>query len=184
MALPILRRGSNPISVLRGDTNIAKNAVNRIDPWNDFTAMDRLFENFFANSFVPFGRGNASLPQASEPTVEIYETADELLAYLYVPGMSPDSFDISASGESLTISAERKPLLEVTEGMTTHTPWSRMATGSSTFSVSYNLPAEIDPNKVSANYKEGVLSVRMPKSEAAKPRQVKIELGSTGQSNP
>ena len=176
MALPILRRGGNPISVRRGD-NTSSNGLNRLDPWNDLAVMDRLFDNFLSSPFSGFGRGLASANPPSEPSVELYETADDLMAYVYAPGMAQDSFDISASADSITIQGERKPLMEVTEGLTSHTPWAALATSAGTFSASYSLPTEIDPAQVQANYKDGVLSIRMPKSEASKPRQVKVELG-------
>jgi HSP20 family protein len=175
MALPILRRGGSAVPVRRGDSNTQANPMNRVDPWNDFAVMDRLFDTFLPQSL--FGRGLASAAQPSEPTVELYETADDLLAYVYAPGMAQDSFDISASGDSITIKGERKPLLEVTEGLTSHTPWAGLATSTSTFNASYTLPVEIDPAKVEANYKDGVLHLRMPKSEAAKPKQVKVAIG-------
>ena len=128
MALPILRRGSNPVPVRRGD-NTPGNLMSRVDPWNDFAAMDRLFDTFFPSPASFFGRGLTAAPQASEPSVELYETADDLLAFVYAPGMAQDSFDISASADTITIKGERKPLLEVTEGLTSHTPWGGLATG-------------------------------------------------------
>ena len=177
MALPILRRGGSPVSVRRGDSNTSTNAINRLDPWNDFAVMDRLLDTFFSSPFARFGHGTGSTIQPSEPTVEVYETADDLLAFVYAPGLAPDSFNISAGADSITVQGERKPLLEVTDGMTSHTPWASLATGVSTFQASYNLPVEIDPAKVQANYKDGVLSLRLPKSEASKPRQVKVAIG-------
>ncbi|MBV9849032.1 MAG: Hsp20/alpha crystallin family protein [Armatimonadetes bacterium] len=174
MALPILRRGGSAVPVRRGDSNTQSSPINRVDPWNDLAVMDRLFDTFFSTPQSLFGRGMTS---AAQPSVELYETADDLLAYVYAPGMAQDSFDIFASGDSITIKGERKPLLEVTEGLTSHTPWAGLATGTSTFNASYSLPVEIDPAKVEANYKDGVLHLRMPKSEAAKPRQVKVEVG-------
>lgn len=179
MALPILRRGGSPVSVRRGDSNIPANAINRLDPWNEFAVMDRLFDGVFSSPLSPFGRGLTSAAQPSEPMVELYETVDDLRAFVYAPGLTPDSFDISAGADSITVKAERKPLLEVTEGMTSHTPWAGLATGASTFTASYNLPVEIDPAKVEANYKDGVLSLRLPKSEVAKPRQVKVAIGNS-----
>jgi HSP20 family protein len=150
--------------------------MSRVDPWNDFASMDRLLDGFFRTPFSVFDRPWPHGTQQAELQVELYETGEELLAYLYAPGLAADAFDISASADSLTIKGERKPLLEAGEGLTSHTPWNGLATGGGTFSASYNLPVEIDPNKVTATYKDGVLVVRMAKSEAAKPRQVKVQL--------
>ena len=185
MALSIIRRGGSPVSVRRGDSSIPSGVTSRLDPWNDFAVMDRLLENFFSSPLSAFGRGGTAAQPSfapttpSEPVVELYETGEELLAFIYAPGLAPDSFDISATGDSLVLKAERRPLLEVTEGMTSHTPWAGLATGASAWSASYTLPVEIDPNRVEASYKDGVLSLRLPKSEAAKPRRVKVEVGTT-----
>ncbi len=177
MALPTLRRGGSPVPVRRADGNMQANALQRMDPWNDFEAMNRLMDSFFSSPFSSLlGHGLSRTVEQSEWPMELYETADDLKLYIYAPGMAQDSFDISASADTVTIKGERKPLLEVTEGLVSHTPWGGWATGTSTFSASYNLPIEIDPAKVEANYKDGVLHVRMPKSEVAKPRQVKVAL--------
>ena len=173
MALPILRRGGSPVPVRRTDG--LSSVINRVDPWNDFEVMDRIFDSFFRSPFSLVGRGAPSLPSA-EAHVELYETADDLWAYVYAPGLSADGFDISASGDAISIKGERKPLLEATEELMSHTPWGGLATTAGTFAASYNLPVEIDPAKVQASYKDGVLQIRMTKSEAAKPRQVKVEV--------
>lgn len=177
MALPTLRRGGSPVPVRRNDTQTPSNGFSRLDPWNDFAAMDRLFDTFFRSPFSLMDRSGMQSVSPSEPQVELYETSDELLAFLYAPGLAADSLDISAGPDAISIRAERKPLLEVTEGMTSHTPWGGLATGSSSFSASYSLPVEINPDAVEATYKDGVLRLRLPKSETAKPRQVKVQVG-------
>jgi HSP20 family protein len=173
MALPILRRGGSPVSVRRSDAHTPISAMNRLDPWNDFAVMDRLFDSFFR---APFSALERSLTPTTDSSIELYESGDDLIAYVWAPGLAADAFDISASADTITIKGERKPLLEGTEGLTSHTPWSAQATSAGTFSASYTLPVEIDPARVAASYKDGVLQVRMPKSEAAKPKQVKVEV--------
>lgn len=174
MALPILRRGGSPIS--RPDAAPQASFVSRSDPWNDIEVMDRLFDSVFPSPLSLMGRGLGASRPACETPIELYERGDDLLAFVYAPGLAADGFDISAAGDTLTIKAERKPLLDVTDGLTSHTPWNAQATMGGTLSASYALPVEIEPSRVEATYKDGVLQVRMPKSEAAKPRQVKVEL--------
>ena len=176
MALPILRRGGSPVTVRRGD-NTQTNAISRVDPWNDLAVMDRLLDSVFPSPFSVLGRMMTPGVQPSEPAVELYETADDLRVFVYAPGMSQDKFDISVSADAITVKGERQPLLEMSDGLTSHTPWSGLATNTGTFSASYTLPAEIDPARVEAAYKDGVLQIRLPKSEAAKPKQVKVEIG-------
>lgn len=174
MTLSILRRGGSPLPVRFSDR--AAQATPRVEPWNDMAAMDRLFSSAF-DSFLrsPWPEGRRLSP--AEPQFELYETGDELIACLYAPGLTADGFDISACADALTIKGERKPLLEGAESLVSHTPWGGLATGGGSFSASYSLPVEIDPNQVQAVYKDGVLQLRMAKSEAAKPRQVKVALG-------
>lgn len=173
MALPILRRGNN-IPVRRGDNNNSQ-LINRLDPWNDLALMDRMFDSFFRSPFSMLDR-TMGRTETSEGNMELYEGSDELTAYIYAPGIAQDAFDISATEDTITVKAERKPLFEPSEGMTSHTPWSNLATSSGTFNTSYTLPAPIDPSKVNASYKDGVLKISMPKSEAAKPRQIKVDV--------
>ena len=174
MTLSILRRGGSPLPARL--INSTAQATPRVEPWNDLATMDRLFSSAFDNFFrSPWPEGRRLSP--AEPQVELYETGDALIACLYAPGLAADGFDISATADALTIKGERKPLLEGIEGLVSHTPWGDLATGGGTFSASYSLPVEIDPNQVQAVYKDGVLQLRMAKSEAAKPRQVKVALG-------
>jgi HSP20 family protein len=177
MALPILRRGGSPVPVRRHDGNTQTLATPRLNPWDDFALMDRLFDNFFRS---PFSWSGVSTPATgrAEAELELYENQEDLIAYLYAPGLDPGSFDISASENTITVKGERKPLQESAEGLTSHTPWAAMATSSGSFTASYDLPVPIDPGKVQARYKDGVLNIRMPKSEAAKPKQVKVQVGS------
>ncbi len=177
MALPILRRGGSPVPVRRTDSSRPINGFGQIDPWNDLAVMDRVFDNLFHSPFPLRDRSGAAATYQAEPQVELYETGDDLLAYVYAPGLAADSFDISAGPDAVSIRGERKPLLEVGEGMTSHTPWGGLATSGGTFDATYSLPVEIDPNKVQAAYKDGVLHLRMAKSEASKPRHVKVQVG-------
>jgi HSP20 family protein len=162
----LIRHGGSPLAARRTSAPIA-----RIDPWNDFTAMDRLFDAFWRTPIATPGR------EAADASIELYETKDELLAFVTAPGIAPDTFDISVEAETITITGERKPLLEAAEGLVSHTPWLGTATSASTFRASYTLPVEIDPDKAQAAYKDGILQIRMPKTEAAKPKQVKVEVG-------
>jgi HSP20 family protein len=169
----LIRRGGSPLAVRRGNEGVAAPMV-RVEPWNDFSTMDRLFDTFWRTPFSLMS--GATQSAATDATVELYETKDELIAFVTAPGIAPDTLDISAQADTITVKGERKPLLEASEGLVSHTPWGGTATTSATFSASYSLPIEIDPDKVQASYKDGILKVRMPKAEAAKPRQVKVSI--------
>jgi HSP20 family protein len=173
MALLTLRRGG-AVPARRGDTQQTTADLARIDPWNDFDHMDRVFDSLFRGPVSLVGRQRAA--RVLDPNVEIYETPDELTAYVWAPGIPQEAFDISLADSTLSIKAERKPLFEAGENTTSHTPYANRALVAGTFSASYTLPADVDASKVKASYKDGVLTVKMPKSEAAKPKQIKVEV--------
>jgi len=175
MALPTLRRSGSPVTVRRADSGNGTGSIAQWNPWREFDAMSRFMDSLFPTPFT-FSTGTNQAREHFDPTVELYETSDDLIAYIYAPGMASDSFDIAASADSLSIKAERKPLQEASENLISHTPWANWATSQSTFSASYSLPVEIDPAQVRATYKDGVLQVTLPKAEAAKPKQVKVNV--------
>jgi HSP20 family protein len=174
MANPILRRGGSPSQLRRGDNQTL--SIGRLDPWNDMSAMDRLFDNFFRSPFYVVDRPNSNGHVEVEPQVELYEFENELIAYLFAAGIDPESLDITATSDQLSVRGERKAQFSPREGITSHTPWASQATGTATFAATYSLPIEIDPNKVTATYKDGVLEIHLAKNDAAKPQQVKVQV--------
>ncbi len=172
--LPLRRGGSLPVH--RGDPGTQASPIVRIDPWNDFDAMDRIFDSFFRAPFSALGRMSSARGAQNDPVIELYENAQELTAYVYAPGIPQDAFEISITGDTLTIKAERKPLFTAADGTTSHTPWSGLAVSSGSFNASYNLPVEVDTESVQAGFKDGVLTVSMPKTQAAQPKQVKVQV--------
>jgi len=174
MTLPTLRRGGSVIPLRRAENQ--SNLINRIDPWNDIALMDRVFENLFRSPLSLIDSSSNGRNAGQEPNIELYETPDELVAFLFIAGIDPTSLDISATSEQLSIRGERKERLDVKDGTISHTPWLGAATTKSSFSASYTLPSEINPEKVTAGYKDGVIEVHMAKSEATKPKQVKVHI--------
>jgi HSP20 family protein len=149
-------------------------AVTRWDPWREIQDMRRTMDEMFSRfmGFTPLSRllAEPTAPTAFEPPVDIYETPDEVVVMAYIPGMSKDAINLEVTTDSISLSGERK-LPEVQNAT-----WHVQGMGSGSFAVTYSLPIEIDPNKVKATYHEGVLEVRLPKSEAAKPKQVKVDI--------
>ena len=169
MALPILRRGGNGIP----STRDVVTPVGRIDPWNELDYMDRMFDSFFRAPFSALERSRASA--RTDGQIEIYETAEELIAVAFVPGLSREAINVSATNNSLVVQGERKPLFENKEGLTAHTPWSAAVAGGS-YNVECALPVEINPNNVRATYTDGVFEIHLPKAEAVKAKQIKIDV--------
>ena len=110
--------------------------------------------------------------EAWVPPVDIYQTGDhELVLKAELPDMAREDIDITVENFVLTIKGEKKFTGDAREDTFHHT---ERRYGS--FSRSFSLPQTVDAGKVSADYKNGVLSVRLPLREEAKPRQIKVDV--------
>jgi HSP20 family protein len=106
------------------------------------------------------------------PPVDIYQTGEqELVLKAELPDMAREDIDITVENFVLTIKGEKKAGADVKQEQFHH-----VERRYGTFSRSFSLPQTIDAGKVSAEYKNGVLSVRLPLREEAKPRQIKVDV--------
>ena len=120
----------------------------------------------------PFRDFGFTTPNAWMPPVDIFQTdAHELVLKAELPDMSRDDIDINIENFVLTIKGEKKASSEVKDEQVHH---SERRYGS--FSRSFSLPQTVDSNRVSAEYKNGVLTVRLPLREEAKPRSIKVDV--------
>ena len=149
-------------------------AEKELTPWRPFTElsslrreMDRLWENFFGERPLTriWGRGWA-------PSLDISETKDNFVVKAEVPGVDAKDIDISLTGDVLTIKGEKKQEKEEKEE-----DYHLIERGYGSFSRSVRLPAEVESGKIKAAYKDGILSITLPKSEKAKAKEVKIKVG-------
>ena len=106
------------------------------------------------------------------PPVDIYQTSDhELVLNAELPDMTREDIDINIENFVLTIKGEKKVSGGVKEEQFHH-----VERRYGTFARSFSLPTTVDPNLVSADYKNGVLTVRLPLREEAKPRSIKVNV--------
>ena len=106
------------------------------------------------------------------PPVDIYSTgAHELVIKAEVPGMNKDEIDITVENFTLTIRGEKK-----TEQTVKDDQFHRVERSYGTFTRSFALPHTVDANKVEAEYKDGVLTIKLPQREEAKPKQIKVNV--------
>jgi HSP20 family protein len=119
--------------------------------------------------FRDFGFGTAS---AWMPPVDIYQNGDqELVLKAELPDMAREDIDITVENFVLTIKGEKKFVNDVKEEQFHH-----VERRYGTFNRSFSLPQTVDAGKVSAEYKNGVLTVRLPLREEARPRQIKVDV--------
>jgi HSP20 family protein len=128
----------------------------------------RLFEDAFSRML--------SEPQANRPwapAVDIYETENELVLKADLPDVDLKDIDVRVENQTLTISGERTfEKNDSTKG------YHRIERNYGSFVRSFAVPTTFDTENIKADFKNGVLSVTLPKKEAAKPRQVKVEVKS------
>jgi HSP20 family protein len=106
------------------------------------------------------------------PPVDIFQTGDhELVLKAELPDMSREDIDVNIENFVLTIKGEKKVSSDVKQEHYHH-----VERRYGTFSRSFSLPTTVDPSRVSADYKQGVLSVRLPLREDAKPRSIKVDV--------
>jgi len=130
--------------------------------------MDRFLDTFLFG--VPQRRG---FWEEAEwlPAVDVAETKSEIVVNVELPGMGPKGFDISLSEGTLTIKGEKKQE-KVEEQENYHLVERRYGN----FTRSIPLPQEVQSDKISASYKEGVLKINLPKSGEAKKKEIKIKV--------
>ena len=131
--------------------------------------LRRLFGTDFGFEPIPFIE-----PVGWVPIVEITETDEELLLTAELPGMTKENVDITLENEILTIRGEKKEeKKEEKNGGARYLLWER---NYGAFERSFTLPRMVDPAKLAAEMKNGVLTIRMPKTEIAKAKGRKIEI--------
>jgi len=128
--------------------------------------MNRLFNNTFQRSDE-----EASL-SAWTPAVDIYETEHELVVKADLPEVDPKDLDIRVENNILTIRGERKFEKKVNEDN-----YLRVERSYGSFARSFTLANTVKPEAIKADYQNGVLTLSIPKREEAKPKQIKVNVG-------
>ncbi len=141
--------------------------------WEPFAEMaglhrmaDQLFGEFFGRT--PFRM--AATESLWSPMVDVYEAEDSIRLVADLPGVKQGDIQLSIEGDTLTLKGERKRDAEVKEDQ-----YYRVERSYGTFQRNILLPSVVDPNKVKATYRDGVLEILLPKKEEAKPKEIKIE---------
>ena len=128
-------------------------------------AMDQLFEESFVKPGTwQFGEGQL-VP------VDVYATTEEIVVEAILPGVKPEEVDITVEGNVLTIVGDTSSTVPAREGILLQ----EIRRGR--FVRTLNLPEGLEPDKAVATFEDGVLTLRIPKAEQVKPRQIKISTG-------
>lgn len=141
-------------------------SLSHYDPLANIPASFRNFEDVVARML---NEPRGARPWS--PSVDIFETENELVLKADLPDVKLADIEVRVENQTLTLKGERK--FEKEENAK---GYHRMERQYGAFVRSFTVPASVDAEKVAAEYKNGVLTVKLPKKEAAKPRQVKIEV--------
>jgi HSP20 family protein len=141
------------------------------DPFREFAQLQDRLNRAFSEAY---GRGDEGLLSSGSwtPPVDIYQSGDhELVLKAELPDMTREDIDVTVDNGTLTIKGEKKFSNEVKEDQ-----YHRVERRYGSFSRSFSLPPTVDPGRVAAEYKNGVLTVKLPMREDAKPRQIKVDV--------
>jgi HSP20 family protein len=139
-----------------------------MSPFGDWFSRNRQISRSCDEAFGDIG--NETLP-TWYPAADIYETKDDYVFKLEVPGLNKDDLNVELKDHTLLIKGEKKEEKEVKKD-----DYHRIESYSGTFSRSFVLPKDIDSKKVNASLKDGVLELRVPKTEEQKPKAIPISL--------
>jgi HSP20 family protein len=144
-----------------------------LTPWRPFGEIARwereMFDDFFGRRLRPWFTGG--LGEISVPAIDLYEEKDEVVAKAELPGMDKNDIQVSISDHLLTIKGEKKKDEEIKES-----DYYRSERSYGSFVRNVQLPKEVDTGKARASFKNGVLEIRLPKSEEAKKKEIKLNV--------
>ncbi len=149
-------------------------AITRWEPFRELLAAQDHFNRLF-NEALPRVLGREGEEQLSTrmwaPPVDIYETGQNLVMKVELPGIDPKDVEVRVENNTLYIRGERKFEKEVSEEN-----FHRVERSYGSFARSFTLPSTVDTDRITADYKDGVLTLTLAKLEEAKPKSIHIQV--------
>jgi HSP20 family protein len=140
------------------------------DPKGELPSLQHRMNRIFGETFgPPMFQAEMPAPGAWSPEVDIFETDKEIVLNVDLPGVTRDQVRVEVDNGILHLRGERKFEKEVKEES-----YHRVERSYGTFHRSFSLPDTVDPDKVAAELKDGVLSMRLGKREQARPKQIQV----------
>jgi len=150
--------------------------LTRWEPFRELSTMhDRMsrMNRLFYDSFRADSPEDALTTTSFAPPVDIYEDEHTITLKLEVPGIDEKDIDVRVENNTLTVHGERKIEKEEKEEN-----FRRVERQYGSFTRSFTLPSSVDTGQVSADYEKGVLKIKLAKKAEAKPKQIKVNIGS------
>lgn len=146
-------------------------AILRRSPFRQLRELERQLDDIFREGEQEDQNGSQALTGWS-PRVDVYEEGDELVFEVDAPGLHKDDLDVSIEDNRLTIGGERREEKDVEDSERNYFRSERVY---GQFQRSFALPDNVDAEQISANYENGVLTVRAPRTEESRSQSVQID---------
>jgi HSP20 family protein len=147
--------------------------ITRWDPFREFVTIQDRLNRLFRESQGTEGREEALTTPTFAPPVDVYEDEHNITLKIEVPGIDEKDIDVRIENNTLTVHGERKFEKEEKEEN-----YRRVERQYGSFTRTFTLPSTVDAENVEANYDKGVLKIQLAKKAEAKPKQIKVNVGS------
>jgi HSP20 family protein len=147
--------------------------ITRWDPFREFSTLQDRMNRLFRESYGPEGREETLNNTSFAPPVDVYEDEHRVHLKIEVPGVDEKDIDVRIENNVLTVHGERK--FEKEEKQEN---FRRVERQYGSFTRTFTLPTTVDAEKVAASYDKGILKIALPKKAEAKPKQIKVSVGS------
>ena len=144
--------------------------LTRWEPFREMRRMHDMLDRVMDESLTHKGSGNGNWFEGLAP-IDLYQTDDEVVIEASMPGVQPDDIDISVTGDTLTMRGEVREEKDV-EGERDYQLRERRYRR---FARSLTLPSTVDADQAEAEIEHGILTLRIPKAEQAKPKQISVK---------
>ena len=147
--------------------------LTRFYPYRELNTLQDRVNRLFHESFNNEGRDESLSTSSFAPAVDVYEDEHSIALKIEAPGVDEKDIDVRIENNVLTVHGERKFEKEEKEEN-----FRRIERQYGSFTRTFNLPTTVDTESVAANYDKGVLKVTLAKKSEAKPKQIKVNVGS------
>jgi HSP20 family protein len=147
--------------------------IARWDPFREFSTLQDRMNRLFRESYGPEGRDESLTTSQFAPPVDVYEDEHNVVLKVEVPGIDEKDIDVRVENNVLTVHGERKVEKEEKEEN-----FRRIERQYGSFTRTFTLPSTVDAESIQADYDKGILKIVLPKKAEAKPKSIKVNVGS------
>jgi HSP20 family protein len=147
--------------------------IARWDPFREFSTLQDRMNRLFRESYGPEGRDESLSTSQFAPPVDVYEDEHNVVLKVEVPGIDEKDIDVRVENNVLTVHGERKVEKEEKEEN-----FRRVERQYGSFTRTFTVPSTVDAESIQADYDKGILKIVLPKKAEAKPKSIKVNVGS------